>query len=146
MNQHTKPCRTCPFSKTCPPGELGGSPPGKFIGQVYGAFWLPCHERVDCSNPNWKTEYEVSQCAGAAIVRGMWFPAKRPDELLKLPASDTVFASPAEFLSHHTGIGMGTSAAWLDDVPPVVLWMHEMKRAGTQVISGQLNNNQTKTG
>ena len=41
MNQHTKPCKTCPFRRDCTPGELGGSSVETFIGQAFGAFHIP---------------------------------------------------------------------------------------------------------
>src|SRR5215204_6012470 len=101
MKQHTQPCKTCPFSRQCPPGELGGSSVGTYIGQAYGAaFWIPCHECIDYSDPDWRHQHQAGQCAGAAIYRANCHPVKRPPSLLALPTDTvTVFASPAEFFA-----------------------------------------------
>ena len=135
MSQHTKPCRTCPFSKACTPGELGGSSAETFIGQAFGSFWLPCHECVDYSNPNWKTQYDVNQCAGAAAARSMWFPAERNKSLIALPPHDAVFSSPADFLAHHHGITVTDAKISLSLLPPGLMWLREMQKPQAKIIN-----------
>ena len=135
MKQHTKPCSTCPFRRDCVPGELGGSPVETFIGQAFGAFWIPCHECIDYTDPNWREQYHAGQCAGAAIYRNNCHPAERPDMLLVLPASmDLVFASPAEFMAHHHGISEREAMDRLYRYTPQRHWLSEMMRSGAKLI------------
>jgi hypothetical protein len=137
MNQHKKACATCPFSKRSTPGELGGSPVEMFVGQAYGAFWLPCHEAVDYSDPNWKQKYEAAQCAGAAIYRSNCHPAKRPVALLNLPADsdENVFKSPAEFVAHHMRVSIGMADTLVKVITPESLHEIECKKAEAKFIS-----------
>jgi len=136
MKQHTKPCSTCPFSRDCVPGKLGGSPVETFIGQAFGAFHIPCHERIDYTDPNWRTAcVRVSQCAGVSIYRSNCHPAERPDMLLVLPANtDLVFASPAEFMAHHLNISVREATARLYHYPPQQHWMDEMLKTEARLI------------
>lgn len=106
-----------------------------FIGQAFGAFWLPCHERTDYSDPEWRTAYETPQCAGAAIFRSNCHPAERPDFLLLLPSDvENVFASDAEFMAHHTNITLAAADGRLKVRTPMQHWINEMARANAKVI------------
>lgn len=135
MKQHQKPCSTCPFRRDCEPGQLGGSPVETFIGQAFGAFWIPCHECIDYGDPNWRLQYEANQCAGTAIYRSNCHPAERPPELLVLPENkDLVFASPAEFMAHHGRIAVEEAQRFLDSYGPERYWWDEMHRDGARVI------------
>lgn len=138
MNQHHKPCKTCPFSRTSTPGELGGSSVETYIGQAVGAFWIPCHECVDYSDPNWRYQYKASQCAGLAIYRANCHPAIRPDTLLSLPPDkELVFSEPAEFIAHHYYIPVEAARAALEVITPERLLEIEMKRSGAEYINEQ---------
>lgn len=137
--QHTKPCKTCPFSRSSTPGELGGSPVGTFVGQAYRSFWLPCHECIDYSDPQWRYQYKANQCAGAAIYRANCHPAHRPKALLSLPAStEFVFASPAEFIAHHCRMSVAEAEAALEILPPALFWETEMRRSGAEDMTGKI--------
>lgn len=135
MKQHTKPCSTCPFRRDCVPGELGGSPVETFIGQAFGAFWIPCHECIDYTDPHWREQYHASQCAGVSIYRTNCDPLDRPGALLRLPADTTlVFATPAEFMAHHLNISVCEATDRLHRYSPLRHWLTEMMRSGAKLI------------
>lgn len=140
MKQHTTPCKTCPFRRDCTPGKLGGSPIETFIGQAYGAFWIPCHELLDYKDPNWRYQFDVPQCAGTAIYRSNCHPAVRPRSLLVLPKDTTlVFASPAEFLAHHERFTIREAEMLIELLPPSMLHTSECMKVGAEVIqTGQV--------
>lgn len=136
-NQHRKPCPTCPFRRTCTPGALGGENPATtFIGQAFGNFWIPCHEQIDYTDRNWRTNYDTPQCAGVAIYRSNAHPAERKGMNIVLPADkDLVFASPAEFLAHHMHLPLEVAQLYLHACPPQTHWVREMQRAEARVIT-----------
>lgn len=117
MNQTTKACGSCPFSRKSHPAELGGSPIDTYIGQSVGPFFLPCH-----SSPGYKGNAgELStckcQCAGAAIFRANIY-RQPPKPLLSLPANSdpNVFSSMEEFIRHHCpGIKKHTLDYFMDN-------------------------------
>ena len=89
--QHERPCGDCPWRRIAVPGWLGSLSPQMWLEAVHGESEIECHTRAGL------------QCAGAAIYRTN--VAKRPRErsLLVLPADKVlVFATPREFLLHHT--------------------------------------------
>lgn len=135
MKQHAKPCSTCPFLRTCTPGQLGGSPVETFIGQAFGGFWIPCHEQIDYSDPGWRTKFDTPQCAGTAIYRANCHPADRANLILVLPSSDTVFSSPAQFMAHHLRISVEEAENRLGRRPPSFYWMVEMDDPRAQIVS-----------
>lgn len=137
MKQHTKPCSTCPFRRDCTPGELGGSPVETFIGQAFGAFLIPCHECIDYTDPDWKTNcVKVNQCAGVSIYRSNCDPMDRPGALLRLPPDkELVFATPAEFMAHHHGISVREATERLYRYSPQRHWLTEMLRSGARLIT-----------
>ncbi len=106
MAQPTKACKTCPFSRQCPSGALGGSRIAVYVGQAIGPFGLPCHSMKD-----YQGNHEVTcpgngrECAGASVFRANIRPMVYPHlgNLLQLPAgSDSnVFTSLVEFIRHH---------------------------------------------
>ena len=135
--QHKHPCSTCPFLRSSVPGELGGSPVQTFIGQCYGSFWIPCHEVIDYDDPNWKTNYNTPQCAGAAIYRANVYrdSIRRPGQLLSLPEDfDKVFGSPAQLLAHHTGCTIASARVQLEFCPDYAHHHHELLRAGAKPV------------
>lgn len=134
MKQHKKPCKTCPFAATCPPGETGGSPVSTFIGQSFGPFRIPCHERIDYSDPDWKSACltdDAPQCAGNAIFRNKVGVAELlPDPLLKLEpfVGDAVFDEPARLFSHHTEVSLELSRLLLTNRAIRLLVANEMRK------------------
>lgn len=125
------PCKACPFSRKCEPGATGGSDPTVFIGQAFGPFWLPCHKTCDFSDPDWKKDLSVQQCAGAAIFRtniNRWHGM--PSQLLRLPENkDLVFSSPEELLAHHKGITLEEAVKELKVRSPHALMIEEFIKA-----------------
>lgn len=98
----TKACGSCPFSMTCKPGELGGSPITVYLGQIVGPFVLPCHSQKGYEGND--TPIEAEQCAGAAVFRAnIGVADMMPEMLLSLPAlSDpNVFPTLTSFIRHH---------------------------------------------
>ena len=102
-----KPCKTCPFSRT---GEhknkpdIGGSLPEKYLGQIRGPFYLPCHNSKNYS-PDTTTRENTHSCAGAAIFRAnSKIPYKLPEGILILPEDhELVFSNEEEFYEHYYG-------------------------------------------
>lgn len=89
--QHRAPCSDCPWARASLPGWLGGLTADQWIRAAHG------EERIDCHT------LTGSQCAGAAVYRRN--VCKRPHDksTLVLPADrEKVFATPAEFLAHHS--------------------------------------------
>ena len=114
-NQHCKSCKSCPFSRRCEPGELGGSPVETYLGQITGPFFLPCHAVDGYKGNDTKLEDEVGQCAGAAIFRSnIGVSGMMPDQLLKLEAGSDpdVFNTLEEFVQHHCP-EMSKDEAWM---------------------------------
>lgn len=142
MSQHRKPCKTCPFRRESTPQELGGSPTHVFVGQAYGPFWIPCHECIDYSDPNWREQYHAAQCAGAAIYRANCHPdIHRPPTILKLePDTTIVFATPAEFVAHHEHMTLKQADEAIQILKPEFLYQCELRRAGAKELTGQLPN------
>jgi hypothetical protein len=103
-NQHAKACESCPFSRRCEPGELGGSPVETYVGQVVGPFFLPCHSAKGYKGKATTLESGAPQCAGAAIMRAnIGRDELMPGPLLRLFGSSdpNVFADLEEFIRHH---------------------------------------------
>lgn len=89
--QHTQPCSDCPWSRESLKGWLGGIDARTWLEHAHTNTLIDCHT------------LRGAQCAGSAIYRRN--VCKRVDPpLLELPADKVqVFASPMEFLAHHTG-------------------------------------------
>lgn len=133
MNQNTKPCGECPFSKRIPPGELGGSPPEVYVGQIFCGFWLPCH----CS-PGYVGKAtnvnDVAQCAGAAQFRAnIGISDRMPRGLLRLPPGSEALGSLAEFYAHHTGCTLAEAEAKLTPRFVKQCMLNELSRADVRV-------------
>ena len=88
--QHTKPCSDCPWARTALNGWLGGMTPEDWLKVAHSDATVDCHT------------LRGAQCAGIAIYRrNVCKRADRPN--LQLEADrETVFATWAEFLDHHT--------------------------------------------
>lgn len=135
MNQHRKPCASCPFSRASTPGHLGGSPPDTFIGQAHGGLWLPCHCCYEPDKPaSEQSVHTTAQCAGAAIYRANnAIPLPSRALLVLDPDRVGVFATPAEFLAHHAGIELASAKLVLAVCPPSALARRELRDARVKV-------------
>ncbi len=105
MNQRTSPCSECPFSRACPPGELGGAPVSVYIAQAILGFWLPCHKSSSYRGKE-SLASECEQCAGAAMFRTAIGRPPTSGLLSLQPDSRKSFSSIADFYAHHTGCTM----------------------------------------
>lgn len=122
------PCAQCPWTPSCPPGALGGSPPETYIGQAFGPFILPCHMACNFNDPDWKQKANTTpQCAGAAAFRAN-IGVRLPGRIHTQPKSDKVFAGPVEFYMHHKQIGRKQAEQQLQAVPPIALLHRQLNR------------------
>jgi hypothetical protein len=88
--QHTKPCSDCPWARDSLPGWLGGIEPATWLRAAHGEEVIHCHALAG------------AQCAGSSVYRANVLKNPRDPEVLRLPKDKaSVFATPAEFLSHH---------------------------------------------
>jgi len=137
MTTRTTPCATCPFRKDSKRGELGGSPAHVFIGQAFGKFYIPCHTHIDYTNPNWRHDVSVPQCAGAGMFRKKINP--RPIDWGVIDCKDDpngmTFDTPFEFMFHHeVSMTRNEVLFFLSQSPPHILHWHELNRAGAYAI------------
>jgi hypothetical protein len=90
-------CGDCPFARASLRGWLGGMTPEEWMAEVHhpGDCVIDCHTRLG------------AQCVGAAVYRANIVKRPRPGSgLLEMPKdTETVFATPAEFLKHHKRSG-----------------------------------------
>jgi hypothetical protein len=97
----TKPCKTCPFSRTNEAKEnrLGGSDWETYIGQAKGNFWLPCH----CSKDYFQDmPIDMSkQCAGARMFRANINADVASSIKADEPNTELVFANEVEFIQEY---------------------------------------------
>ena len=106
-----RPCRECPYRRTSPAGWLGSDHPTAFVGKSYVAeVDMPCHMAIDYTDPDWATSQEpdADMCAGALILLANDHKLPREPRMSDAvravePDCEQVFASPGEFLAHHTG-------------------------------------------
>lgn len=90
--QLSRPCSDCPMARSALPGWLGGATPDEYVRLAHSDVVVPCHA------------YKGSQCAGMSIYRANVCKRRDPPQVL-LPADESrVFATPMEFLAHHTRI------------------------------------------
>jgi hypothetical protein len=130
----TKPCSGCPFSRKCQPGALGGSSPTTFIGQAFASMWLPCHMLYDPSkSAKDQDARQCGQCAGAAIFRANCKIRVLPGIKVLPSDTDAVFASPEEFLAHHSRLPLAVAADFLKHHTTYDLAVHELRKAGVRV-------------
>lgn len=87
--------------------EDGAFTAEQMLGQVFGPFWLPCHQGYQKIEGITKDEIitksdVMPQCAGAAIFRAnVGVDEILPQALLHLPKSDEVFGNAADFYTYH---------------------------------------------
>ncbi len=140
--QHTNPCSECAFNRTIKPGELGGSTPETYIGQMHGPYLVPCHVRHNCGADEARRNPNNAQCAGGAVFRANTgraaeLQAKMPEHIkekfLWLPDDhENVFSTNAEFLAHHKGISIEEATKQLELTPPDFLLAYELQRPGAK--------------
>ncbi len=93
--QHESPCDDCPWRRDSLPGWLGPLSPQEWVESAHGEDKIPCHS------------YDGPQCAGSAIYRRNVAKSCRDATNLRLPADrEKVFATPNEFKTHHTKLGL----------------------------------------
>lgn len=91
LAQPTSPCHDCPMRRDAIKGWLGGNTPQEFLAYCHSDEAYPCHTSI---GPG---------CAGMAIYRANVGKRPRDPKALRLPADrERVFATPMEFLEHHT--------------------------------------------
>ena len=88
--QITKPCTDCPMARTALNGWLGGSSPEQYRRLAHSDARVTCHVHGNV------------QCAGMAIYRRNVCKRVEPPGLVLPADTATVFATPMEFLEHHT--------------------------------------------
>ncbi len=87
--QHKKPCSDCPWAREALKGWLGGPTADEWLAEAHGNVRIDCHVHTGV------------QCAGSAIYRRNVLKLVG-GELLRLEADKVlVFATPAEFKTHH---------------------------------------------
>lgn len=87
--QLTKPCSDCPMRRDALNGWLGGATPEEYRNLAHSDTPVECHV------------HGGSRCAGMAIYRknvAKWQP---PEHALPRD-TEAVFATPTEFLEHHS--------------------------------------------
>lgn len=104
-----KPCNDCPFRRKSMPGWLGDDTPENFIATTMSDYPMPCHQTIDYSDPDWKRLWERvatgKLCGGALIFFANISKLSRWPDRPRLPADkENIFASPAEFIAHHTSL------------------------------------------
>jgi hypothetical protein len=94
--QSKKPCTDCPWARASLKGWLGPLSAEQWLTVAHGDGLVECHTmKLGWAKP--------MQCAGAAIYRRNVAKTPRATEALRLPADrERVFASPSEFVAHHT--------------------------------------------
>ncbi len=88
--QITKPCTDCPMARTALSGWLGGSSPEEYRRLAHSDAIVDCHVHGNV------------QCAGMAIYRRNVCKRVEPPGLVLPGDIAKVFATPMEFLEHHT--------------------------------------------
>lgn len=92
----TKPCSDCPMRRDALKGWLGGASPDEYVRLCHSDAVVECHVHAG------------SRCAGLAVYRRN--VAKRQPAEHALPRdTEAVFATPMEFLAHHTGAPVATT-------------------------------------
>lgn len=108
VEQHSAPCKQCPWRKDSAPGWLGSSSPLEFLQQSEAELRMPCHLHVDYESEDWQTKQaSAPQCVGRAVHFKNRFKTPRNTELIKADAVyDSVFTNPQDFIDHHSrGLG-----------------------------------------
>lgn len=105
MQQHTKPCKGCPWRKDSLRGWLGSSTPVEFLQTSEAEHRMPCHNTVNYERDDWEEQASMApQCAGRAVHFANRCKKPRNPELLVSDSTDRelVFSNPQDFIDHHT--------------------------------------------
>ncbi len=150
IEQHTNPCRTCPFTKAIAPDlEPGGSPLKVYVAQHFMPFQVPCHECVDYDDDRGEPEHgwkkgavKQAQCVGFAETRSgggvaQYMPSASGALLQQdYEESHGAFHDIWDFYAHHKQF---TRREALIEVHPqqVMAWcIEELLRSGRFDIQG----------
>lgn len=88
--QHTQPCSDCPMARSSLPGWLGGATPEEYARLAHSDTVVPCHA------------IRRTQCAGMSIYRANVVKRRDPPQLQLPKDIEKVFATPMQFLDHHS--------------------------------------------
>jgi hypothetical protein len=138
MKQHFKPCRTCPFRKDAEPDESPGySPLPVYVAQTLLPYRIPCHERINYDDPDWKQQCDdLPQCVGHAMLRhaeGLHF--RMPPQLLDVEPTEVAFESLLHFWAHHRQISLADAAEELSESTKLQMCANELMRGGARILS-----------
>lgn len=96
-----RPCNDCPWRRVATPGWLGPHTADQWVQLAHTDEPIACHETI-VEDDDWTTP-GLRQCKGAAIYRKNIAKLPRNPEVAVADEADrdNVFASPAEFTTHH---------------------------------------------
>lgn len=102
MNQHTTPCKECPFRRTSAPGYLGASNPMEFLETSETGQKMPCHMTIDYEDKFAVLQDQIDE-SPHCVGRAMHFAnrAKLGSCVPNMYKNADVFNRPQEFLDHH---------------------------------------------
>lgn len=88
--QHTRPCSDCPMTRGSLNGWLGGATPEEYARLAHSDHVVDCHT------------IRGMQCPGIAIYRANVVKRCDPPNLVLPKDKEAVFATPMEFIAHHS--------------------------------------------
>ena len=92
-------CNECPWRRDSAPGWLGPYTPEQWRRLAHSDEPIACHKTLD-DDDTWEGAY---QCRGAATYRANVGKLPRDPNVARTPADrEAIFASPTEFLEHHS--------------------------------------------
>ena len=91
--QPKRPCPDCPMTRASLPGWLGGATPEEYLRLAHSDVLVDCHTLIG------------PQCAGMAIYRANVAKRCDPPNLTLPNDREACFATPHEFLAHHSKKG-----------------------------------------
>ena len=101
-----KVCNDCPWWRTSTPGWLGPMTAEEWIELARSDDPIACHQTIKVEEGQEAGDWNhpmMRQCAGAAIFRANICKSPRSPEVARLPSDrEAIFATPAEFLAHHS--------------------------------------------
>jgi len=97
------PCVECPWRRKAARGWLGSLTAEEWVQAAHGEAAIACHKTIDQDNEDDHVWVEGErQCGGAARYRANVFKLPHNPGVAVGPRDPNVFASPAEFVQHHT--------------------------------------------
>jgi hypothetical protein len=136
MNQHNKPCSSCPFATDVEPTENpGGSPLDVYVAQILLGFRVPCHQCIDYDDPDWHSNtFDLPECAGLAAVRSSLLGNGVPEHLMRAEQSERTFRDIFAWYAHHKGVSIREAVDYLTNLDNLrEMTDKEMRRAGMQI-------------